>query len=113
MEQTTDVNLYQKFCETTDRYPNSENNILFYILGYVEEAGEVAGKIKKIYRDNNGIFSEEKKKEVILEIGDQLWYTARLCSILGYNLEDVLFLNKSKLQDRVERNAIHGSGDNR
>ena len=43
------------------------------VLGLAEESGEVLGKIKKVYRDDNGNISTEKMKEIEKELGDVLW----------------------------------------
>ena len=41
-------------------------------LGLVNEAGEFAGKIKKIFRDKGGEFSPEDKEALKGELGDVL-----------------------------------------
>ena len=51
--------------------------------------------------------------DVEKELGDVLWYVANLCSDLEISMEEVAIKNIEKLQDRKERNVIHGSGDNR
>lgn len=87
--------------------------IIYPALGLANEAGEVLGKIKKVLRDNNGEFSEEKCKEIGAEVGDVLWYLAALSQDLGLNLEDIAESNISKLRDRQARGVIQGSGDTR
>lgn len=82
-------------------------------LGLVGEAGEVAGKIKKVLRDDGGVITKEKAKEVAAELGDVLWYLARLADELGVSLEVIAQANLEKLADRASRNVIGGSGDNR
>jgi NTP pyrophosphatase (non-canonical NTP hydrolase) len=82
-------------------------------LGLAGEAGEVAEKIKKVLRDGNGVVSEEKKEEIIKELGDVMWYVANLSTELKISLEDVVSKNIEKLQSRQQRNELHGSGDNR
>ena len=36
-----------------------------------------------------------------------------IATYLGYSMDDIMQMNIEKLQGRVERNTIHGSGDNR
>jgi NTP pyrophosphatase (non-canonical NTP hydrolase) len=88
-------------------------NLSYATLGMVGEAGEVANKVKKIYRDANGEISEEITKTLVGELGDVLWYLSATCTILGVELEDVARENIEKLFSRLERGVISGSGDNR
>ncbi len=83
------------------------------LLGLTEEAGEVAGKFKKILRDDNGVISEEKENDVKKELGDVLWYLATISRYMGIDFDDVAKMNLDKLEDRHRRNKLHGSGDNR
>jgi len=82
-------------------------------LGLAEEAGEVAGKIKKCFRDNKGDVSEDKRIEIAYELGDVLWYIAATCQELGLTMDDVAELNCQKLEDRNQRGVLEGSGDHR
>ena len=77
------------------------------------EAGEVADKVKKVLRDNNSEFTDEKKMEIAKEIGDVLWYCATLAHDLGYSLEEIAQMNYEKLRSRQLRGKLGGSGDNR
>lgn len=77
------------------------------------EAGEVQGKIKKVLRDDGGVVSDEKRELILSEVGDVLWYCARVCDELDSSLELVAQGNLDKLADRRERGVIGGSGDNR
>lgn len=77
------------------------------------EAGEVAEKVGKVIRDNDGVFTNEKKAELAKEIGDVMWYCAALARDIGYTLEDIAEMNLNKLASRMERGVIQGSGDNR
>ena len=104
-------NIKQKQDKTI--YPNKDNNFIYPTLGLVGEAGEVAEKMKKVLRDNDGVISEEKKEEITKELGDVLWYIANLSKELNVSLEDVAQKNIEKLQSRQQRNELHGSGDNR
>lgn len=92
------LNEYQKKAVSTAIYPVSAK-LIYSILGLKGEVGEVAEKMKKILRDNDGIISEDKKKEIAKD--------------LGMSLDDIAQLNVEKLQSRKERGQIKGSGDNR
>ena len=107
-----DINKYQDQAVSTAVY-GIENNIIYPTLGLAGEAGEVANKVKKVIRDNDGKFSDDKRKELAKEIGDVMWYCAALSRDLGYNLEEVAAMNLDKLFSRRDRGMLHGSGDNR
>ena len=105
-------NEYQKNAVSLAIY-GAGNKIIYPTLGLVGEAGEVADKIKKVLRDNNGNFTDAIKFEIIKELGDVLWYIAALAEDLDYDLEAVATANLDKLNSRTERDVIHGEGDNR
>lgn len=104
---------YQKLSRKTAIYPDKDNNFVYVTLGLVGEAGEIAEKIKKIFRDNNGILDEERKQVLKKELGDVLWYLAQLSTELGLSLDDIACFNIEKLSSRKERGTLHGDGDNR
>jgi len=108
-------NNYQTNASRTAFYPRKfRNQGLYYTtLGLVGEAGEIANKVKKIMRDNDGKLSKEAKADIYSELGDVLWYCANIADELGVNLGDVAKSNLTKLADRLKRNKIKGSGDNR
>ena len=94
---------------------SDEHRIIYPAMGLASEAGEVLGKIKKQLRDHSSAsrFSPEAKWEIADEIGDVLWYLAALCHDLGTPLEAVASRNLEKLNSRLERGVLGGSGDNR
>lgn len=75
------------------------------------EAGEVAEIVFKAFR--GGAFEPEKLQGLFKELGDIMWYVARLADIFGWKLEDVMQANIDKLMDRKERGVLHGYGDER
>lgn len=101
---------YDLFSETSSL---SSINFTEKILGLVGEAGETADKIKKLLRDKNGIASPEDISLIIKELGDVLWYLASISRYLNTPLSTVADINLQKLEDRYNRNQIHGSGDKR
>ena len=90
-----------------------EYGIIYPAFGLASEAGEVAGKVKKVLRDNLGVFTESKKREIADELGDVLYYVAAVAHDLGYKLSDIAEMNHDKLASRKARGVIQGSGDNR
>ena len=109
------LNEYQKEAMRTAFYPRFKDGSipLYPVLGLVGESGEVAEKVKKILRDKNGFATEEDKQEIVKELGDVLWYIANLAKDLNYSLEEIAQMNLDKLNDRKDRGALGGSGDNR
>jgi len=104
---------YQKKSRKTALYPNVGENFIYPTLGLTGEAGEVAEKVKKILRDNNGVVNDEKKSEIKKELGDVLWYIAQIATELGLSLDEIAELNIEKLYSRLERKKLSGSGDER
>jgi NTP pyrophosphatase (non-canonical NTP hydrolase) len=104
---------YQTESRTTAKYPSIGHPVIYPTLGLTNEAGEVAGKIKKIFRDKGGIIGESERTALKGELGDVLWYLAQVCTELGLSLDDVAGYNLEKLFSRLERGKIGGDGDNR
>ena len=104
---------YQTQADSTAMYPDMGNNFIYPTLGLAGETGEVVEKVKKIIRDDGSAVSEEKKEEIKKELGDVLWYIARLSAELGFTINEVAELNIKKLNSRKERGVLHGNGDNR
>lgn len=113
---TNDFELYQLKCAEVARYPEAGEGtplaIAYVALG-LGEAGEVQGKVKKILRDDDFIVTDEKREAIALELGDVLWYVARMADELGYSLQQIADKNIEKLFDRAERGVLGGSGDYR
>jgi NTP pyrophosphatase (non-canonical NTP hydrolase) len=108
-----DFETYQCESRKTAQPVSSDHAITYPTLGLVNEAGEFAGKIKKIFRDKHGVISEEDRQALKGELGDVLWYLTQLCTELNLTLEEVADANIQKLFSRLERGVIGGSGDER
>ena len=86
----------------------------YLALGLTSEAGEVAGKVKKLIRDGEDMEGFELKKLAIAsEIGDVLWYCAMMAKEVGVPLNEIMKENLKKLHGRKERGTLQGSGDDR
>ena len=107
-----DFNAYQDAARKTALYAHSFR-VTYPALGLASEAGEVAGKVKKVLRDRGGDFGEDQIAAIKDELGDVLWYVATLASDLGLDLDEIAAGNVDKLRSRLERGPIQGNGDRR
>jgi len=108
-----DFDTYQRESRKTWSLIHTDHPIVYPTLGLVNEAGEVAGKVKKIFRDKGGVISEADREALKGELGDVLWYLAQICTELDMRLDEVAGANIDKLFSRLERGRIQGDGDNR
>ena len=111
--ETATLQAYQEISAQTAIYPNKGNNMSYPALGLCGEAGEIANKVKKIYRDHDGVLTDEYREILSAELGDVLWYVAAIASELGVSLGEVAMSNVDKLTDRKARNKLGGDGDKR
>jgi|TARA_B100000497_G_C7673857_1_gene406870 NTP pyrophosphatase (non-canonical NTP hydrolase) len=105
---TDPIRFYSQFVEDKV-FTKGRDRLVENTLGLTGEAGEVAEKIKKLFRDSSK-FSDE---EVLKELGDVLFYVTALSNIFGGNLRKTMEMNMTKLNDREQRGKLKGSGDNR
>ncbi len=104
---------YQRESRKTWNVIPMNHSIVYPTMGMVNEAGEVAGKVKKIFRDRGGKISEADREALKQELGDVLWYLAQICTELDLSLQEVAEANLVKLFSRLERGQIQGDGDQR
>ena len=82
-----DLKKYQEWTLTTAVYPdagkNTFNETLYLVLGLSSEAGEVAGKIKKIIRGDN-----VDPESYVSELSDVHKYLTRSCRGVSISLCD-------------------------
>ena len=130
---------YQQQAMTTC-LPESEN-FSYMMLNLVGEVGEMASKVAKMIRkgqvsfttDGNILFynssrsatqgdacqsknpeaDRQRDLDMQAEAGDILWQLSGLCSVMGWQLEDIARQNLTKLADRKARHVIDGNGDHR
>jgi len=120
------LNDYQQQAMTTC-LPESEN-FAYMMLNLVGEVGEIAGKVSKYIRKGQANFEGndlrlysqgddnaawDRESDLRKEAGDVLWQLAGLCTVMGWDLEDIARQNLDKLADRKQRGVIASDGDNR
>jgi NTP pyrophosphatase (non-canonical NTP hydrolase) len=106
-------NEYQIKARETAIFPDQENRFIYATLAMMGEAGEVSEKVKKIWRDKGKIVSDLDREEIKKELGDVLWYMSQLALELKIDFDDIASSNINKTQSRLQRNVLHGAGDNR
>jgi len=104
------LNNYQMQAKKFAIYPE-HMKVVYPALGLAGEAGEVADKVKKIYRDDRT--DARFLAEIAKEIGDVMWYCAALANDLGFDLQQIAEMNMYKLKSRKAAGKISGSGDDR
>ncbi len=120
-----ELNVYQKKAMETCM-PTCEN-ISYMLLNLVGEVGEFASKIAKgirkgemIIKDNQLCLDpshltkesiDEMKESLMAEAGDICWQLSGLCTIMGWDLEEVAEYNIKKLAERKKNGTIAGNGD--
>lgn len=112
VSQVLTFNKYQEKALKTAIYPD-KYKVMYTTMGLTGEAGEVANKVKKVYRDRGGVVDDKTRTELAAEIGDVLWYCACLCSDLGLSFNSVALNNLHKLEQRDKNDTLAGSGDSR
>lgn len=116
-----DFETYEELTEETaiypDEFPDFVTTELVYVVLGLAEAGETQEKLKKAIREDDPEYLED----IVGELGDVLWYAARIPRELSDidevdfegRLGDVADENIEKLLDRQERDKLTGEGDNR
>ena len=69
---------YQRQSRKTWSLIHTDHAIVYPTLGLANEAGEVAGKVKKIFRDRGGEITPADREALKGELGDVLWYLCLL-----------------------------------
>lgn len=110
--KNVEFNAYQNAACKTALYADAYR-ITYPALGLASEAGEVAGKVKKVLRDRRGDFGDDQIAAIKDELGDVLWYVASLAADLGIEMDEIAADNIEKLHSRLERGTIQGDGDKR
>lgn len=75
-------------------------NKMHLLAGLCSETGEIASHVQKALRKTHNL--EINKKEIKLELGDCLWYLTALINAFDSSLEEIITLNKEKLDKRYK-----------
>lgn len=111
--------IYQhKALYTLETERDAEIQLARFSLGVADEAGEVAGAVKKYYRGDYGELGsdeaiQELRERVRGEAGDVFWYLALLLDLLDLRMSEVAEYNNKKLLERRQAGTIKGDGEDR
>ena len=83
---------------TRNRNLSLEEELKNYLLGLNGEVGELTDIFKKFFYHGK----EFDAMEVMLELGDVLYYLTAICNILGWDINEIMLNNNAKLMARYK-----------
>ena len=86
---------------------NPDLDLSAEVLGLTEEAGEVAGKVRKYLQGRH-----LDRKELAKELGDVFFFWSRVAKRFNLTPEEIVFMNQDKLEASLSKGVIIGEGDN-
>lgn len=98
--------------DDTAVYPESNtgkvSELSYLGIAFIGEAGELVNNVKKIIRNGPGmdynVYENVSNHDLICkireEMGDVLWYYARLCGFFNWSLDEIMQENIDKLRLR-------------
>ena len=93
------INEYEDFIKRSSFYRKIPMTKLVYpALAMAGEAGEFANYVKKTMRGDFTV--EEVKKELVLELGDVLFYIIACGQDIGVSIQEIVDANVEKLRVR-------------
>ena len=110
IEHMSDLDAYQE--QAFSYAKPSAKGLMYLVPGLAAEAGEVAGVYAKFLRDaNRDLYPIQD--DLMKEIGDCLWFVASIAKLYDVKLSEVAKMNIDKLEGRLQRGTIGGSGNER
>lgn len=91
------MNLLKEYQSEQKSSELMEFTIQYMALGLGGEVGEVQNEIKKLFRDDDNKLNDVRRKRIMSELGDVMWYLTGICRRVDCNLEDIIKLNIDKL----------------
>lgn len=101
--ESTSIQSFAVYREHAARVAGPHKND-YFALGLCEEAGEVAGVVKKHVFHGH----ELNRDKLVEELGDTLWYLDQLACSFGITLEEVAGANIEKLRKRYPSGFSQG-----
>ena len=105
-----DIKQYKEAAwRTSARLATFKDDAHHMLFGMLTEVGELADAFKKnlAYKKPLDYVNIEE------EVGDLMWYVINFCSVMGFNLEDILEQNIAKLRARYPEKFTEDKAINR
>lgn len=111
------LNQLQEELQKTSDYPGKGTSLEYPGYALAEEAGEVAGQLKRLLKDKHLNKSKKqinkRKRKIADELGDVLWGVSEIAYELGYSLQDIATNNVQKhtkrANKRIKENVVYVS----
>lgn len=98
-----EMDAYQTLAMRTVHYPGAgdeHTSLLYCGCALAGEVGEACDEIKKMWRDDGGRLTEDRRAALCSELGDALWYLTMLAEEAGLSLREIASKNIDKLSKR-------------
>lgn len=105
------MNTFNEYQETTAKYRLNTYTPEACVMGFLSEAGEVAGVFQKMIRGDYP--PDVAMTKLYKELGDCLWHLAQIAADNNWSLAEIASDNINKLESRQIRGKIIGAGDDR
>ena len=113
---SADILIPNKFQERISNLQkdNTENitAVMVGAIGTASEAGELLDIIKKIIFQGKN-FDDNIKTKIKYEMGDVIFYITTLCIALNINLNEIINMNKDKLDKRYPKGFSVSRSENK
>jgi len=97
---TNDTNAFIERLQELQAMENINPSLLLNAsIGLASEGGEFSEIVKKMFFQGKP-FTEENRFHMKRELGDIIWYWTNACRALGYDPNEVIAENVSKLESR-------------
>ena len=90
-----------------------DSDLLLLALDLCGYASQVSEVVKRIFRDDGGELTPERRERILEALGNVVWCLDAISSVLDVDLAMVAEINLSKLRSRRRRAVLHGDGDTR
>ena len=93
------LSYFKETCDIVKEQGMAPERMLTAALGLSAESGEFTEIVKKVIFQGKPM-DDHTKHHMKRELGDVMWYVAQACIALDTNMNDIINMNITKLEDR-------------